>query len=1620
LKYNSFQCLLFVATCLVTTVSLHAANSITQIQYLSGTDKDHTVPWQFYMTGGGRSNNVLTTIPVPSCWQTKGFGSYMYGNHSGNGSVTQSKSVGQYTTTFSVPASWAGERIYLVYEGVLTDTATMINGQMIAGNITNTTILPPNTNALPNDRAFDNTVSSSPGGNGGGAASSSGNVNLGTLNQFTMTAWVNPQVVISSGYPRIMMVGATPGYDTSGANGAAFLCNNGNGFELTVNTGQVNTPNGALAGTGWYFVAVTYDATLANNNVNFYVGRPASTPVLFSTQTLSEGPVAFGADAYAYLMNRSTLDRAFDGLGDDFRIYTNVLDQGSLELVRSNALSTAAPPSAVAQYQWNFDGATTGTTVTPAVGTGGVLNFTNGAGAAANLYSTVGLGVSGGNSTAITNTTITTTSHQGGFYEFSYDVATNVVVGADTNVLNVTVNEWSVNSSVNSAERQGDFWDFSGIFRPVYLMAKPQSNIQRLAVDARASGVINANVYLSGITNDCLVVGSVTDTNNVQLGSSFTNTVTAGTTNALLSATLPSPQLWSTEFPNLYTLTVQLLDTNYNVIHTVTNLIGFRTITFSNGVGYFVNDTKVVLRGICRHEFWPTDGRTTSNAESDLDIGLIKDMNMNAVRMTHYPPDKDFLDECDRLGLYIFDELTGWQHAYDNTVASNLVQEMVIRDVNHPSIIAWDNGNEGGWNTTVDNNGVGATNVYAIWDPQNRHVQRPSSTFNNVQDDHYPSYSGFTGHIGAGKTAYDCTEILHGLFDGGCGASLTEYWDLMRTAPNGIGMFLWVFSDEGVARNDLAGNPIDVQDQNAPDGVVGPYRQREASYYAYKATYNPAQVTPPNPVSFTGTLAVENRFSFTSLSQCTFDWQLGFFPDPSDPSDASTNALTGGFLVALDSGSFAGPNMAPGTTGSLVLPGFPANSTNYDALRLTATDPFGNNLYTWTFPLHSPAQIRDRILGVASNAPAISAGTSATEIIVTNGPRIFHFDKTTGMINSLTVSNQPVSFSNGPRPVAGSAWIVTGITNYFDGTNYVILLNDVTNAANGFQWTLRPDGWLKLTYRYTLTGSQNWMGVTFDYPSNNVTGMTWLGQGPYRDYKNRLAGQEIFVHTKAANYTSTGRDILSQPNNTAWVYPEFAGYYGQLNWATLQTTEQTITIVTPTTKLFLRVLTPPASGNTNSDTTYPPGAISLLHGISAIGDKFHAAGSSYGPSSVQNTATGLYTGEADFYFGPVVETSPGPAQTYTLDFGGTPVIEAGGTDWNTANSWNPDGQPASVSAYSNPGSTYEIVVGSRLRTPVLANVVFPGTGTALVIDGDGVYEDNTLNAVGELRVKHTGFNPATNYYDDLVLNGGEVFNGDTGLLVLQGRLDVQASSVLYNDVAENRSFQIDSWLTGSGDIFYHDANPPNGIADFNVTGTSNTFTGQWIVDQGSLLGSGAHSLGTNNIIVGTNGLTAAVETLYDINNTNASLVLGANGKMFLHQNDHFASVIINGTLLANGTYPFAILNSSYPVNLPATWTQQIGSTFSSGSGQIVVGNVVTPPPTPQITGIGLNGSTLSLSVSNGTPGGPWALLQSTNVALPLSQWQTNMTGIFDGVGNLSTNIASTATNTQEFYILKVQ
>ena len=411
------------------------------------------------------------------------------------------------------------------------------------------------------------------------------------------------------------------------------------------------------------------------------------------------------------------------------------------------------------------------------------------------------------------------------------------------------------------------------------------------------------------------------------------------------------------------------------------------------------------------------------------------------------------------------------------------------------------------------------------------------------------------------------------------------------------------------------------------------------------------------------------------------------------------------------------------------------------------------------------------------------------------------------------------------------------------------------------------------------------------------------------------------------------------------------------------------------------------------------------------------------PGAISLTTTWVRAaGPQKANFGALV-FAPTQTTSFTLNYGGTPIQEGIGSDWNNSNVWNPGGLPASA----NPGSSYELVVGSRLRNPAASiHNAFPG-GT-LTVDGDGVFENATVNKVGEIRFKNSNAGSSlaggfytTNYFPNLVLNGGQLNIGDNTSVVIQGQVTAATNSILYagGGASTNQTFQIDAYLTGSGNIQVFNLNATNGDlinSVVEITGTTNTFTGTWDVEIGPLVGNGVSSLGTNTITINSNGV---LETSYPLNNTNASLIL--NGRMFLTQTDAFNSVVINDTPLPGGTYTAAQLHSINATAFPLTFTALYGTTSTMASGAIKVGNVLVPASTPHITSIQLGAAGgLTISATNGKPGGSWALLQSTNVALPFNQWQTDATGTFDGSGNLSSNILDAVTDTRSFYILKVQ
>ena len=783
--------------------------------------------------------------------------------------------------------------------------------------------------------------------------------------------------------------------------------------------------------------------------------------------------------------------------------------------------------------------------------------------------------------------------HQGAFYEFRYDVTELLRFGARQQ-LEVLVSKESSNESVNEAERHSDFWIFGGLYRPVYLEAHPPESVERVAIDARHDGAFRMDVYLGRLSAPGVVTARIETTDGQPAGAPLLAPVATGADRVTLETRVDRPATWTAESPNLYRVAVSL-DRGGKTLHTITERFGFRTVELRPRDGLYVNGVKVRLKGVNRHSFWPDSGRTTSRAVSEMDVELIKDMNMNAVRMSHYPPDRHFLEVCDELGLFVLDELTGWQHPYDTEVGRKLVRELVVRDVNHPSVIFWDNGNEGGFNYDLAGD-------YALYDPQKRPVIHPwQNEAGKINTTHYRAYGCCAGKYLDGPELVMPTEVLHGLYDGGHGAGLADLWGRMVQNPLAVGAFLWVLADEGVVRTDRDG-ALDTDGNHAPDGIVGPHREKEASFFTIKDVWSPVFLELGRldrlPPTFDGRLRIENRYDFTDLDQVSFEWRLVRFAGPDGAAAGHTDVARG---------TAAAPPLAPGGRGTLAL-ALPRDWCDSDALYLTAKDPQGRHINSWTWMNKGPDDIRKRVVSSSGRASGTESGG---QILLEAGTTRVTIDRATGQLASVERDGRHVSLANGPRIVEGTAKL-TSLTHRADGDGYLVEAA-YEGPLKQVRWRLDGSGWLELAYRYENPGRHAHMGVTFDYPEAQVTGLRWLGRGPYRVWKNRMQGNAFDVWHKAYNDTATGAD---------WTYPELKGHHADLYWAVLETKELPITVVTDTEDLFLRVLTPRYGENpTFTAVKFPEGDLSFLHAIAPIGTKF-AGPETMGPEGQLNESVG--------------------------------------------------------------------------------------------------------------------------------------------------------------------------------------------------------------------------------------------------------------------------------------------------------------------------------------------------------------------------------------------------------------
>lgn len=627
--------------------------------------------------------------------------------------------------------------------------------------------------------------------------------------------------------------------------------------------------------------------------------------------------------------------------------------------------------------------------------------------------------------------------HQGGFISFNYDITDKLKFGK-SNELEVKVWKESANKSVNAAERRADWWLFGGIYRPVYLKAIPKIHIERIAVNATADGKLSTEVHMNNLPKGYSLATSLTPVGENKSIGRQTTTLDSGNVQTI-STDWEGIRTWDCEHPNLYLLRLELLDNQKRLVHIHEERIGFRTVEFRPKDGIYINGTKVVMKGVNRHSFHPDGGRTTNKEISLQDALLIKEMNMNAVR-SHYPPDKHFLDVCDSLGIFYLEEFPGWHGRYDEKVGEKLLKEMMAHDVNHPCIFLWSNGNEGGWNKKLDTR-------FADYDPQKRHVIHPWADFNQLDTHHYPAYQTGTARLANGYNVFMPTEFLHGQYDKGLGAGLEDYWSNYTSNPLFAGGFLWTFMDEAVARSDKGGI-LDSDGPNGPDGIVGPRREKEGSFYTVREVWAPIQfknmfITP----SFKGEFAVSNTYLFTNLKECSMRYRLYATPSP----------LKGGQRSLLNEGTVSLPPIDPGETGKAHMK-LPDNFFQGDVLELEAYDRNEKSICTWTWPVkYADEYFKSQRTQSTPAKPAEIRKENEDIILSANGISVT-FSGKDGALTKVKCNGQVIPLNNGPLPVGIKADFKKG-ESHMEGKDALFVVK-YTGAIDSIVWRMTADGLL--------------------------------------------------------------------------------------------------------------------------------------------------------------------------------------------------------------------------------------------------------------------------------------------------------------------------------------------------------------------------------------------------------------------------------------------------------------------------------------------------------------------------------------------------------------------------------
>ncbi len=760
-------------------------------------------------------------------------------------------------------------------------------------------------------------------------------------------------------------------------------------------------------------------------------------------------------------------------------------------------------------------------------------------------------------------------------------------VSAGENKVALEVYRWSDGSYLEDQ----DGWSLSGLERDIFVYSTPQLHVKDFTVVADLDenyqhGLFNLEIDLAlddTLTQGATLTVSLLEGNNVIFSDQQKVKDSGG---ASFAKSIKNIQHWSAESPYLYTLLIELKDRKKNTLQAISQDVGFRNLKMSNGQ-FLVNGKAVTIRGVNRVEHHPTGGRTLTKASMEKDIELMKQLNINAVRTAHFPNDPYWYQLANKYGLYILDEANIESHHYmdkgnnaKNQAAHQLgyqaewqgahlarISRMVARDKNQPSIILWSLGNEAGLGPAfekasqwIKTNDPTRPVTYGGWPGSKEHtVVDYVDIYTPMYDDIWQMKDYVSNHP---KQPMIQAEYVHAM--GNSLGNLDEYWQLIYAEPQLQGGFIWDWVDQLFLENNENGDNYwayggdygdgDNDGSFVANGIVQADRTLNPHAYQVRKVYQPVHFSLPDQAS--NKIEIINRYNFVDFSHLNFSYEI----------------LENGIII--DTGLLATPSIAPGTSGTMLLPinnlhkklnkEYIVNISAMQNNPVNAMLPKGIKIAWQQFVLTNPKQVQ-----LTKQKNSTIKTQNKADLLLSSDSFSLSFSKINGELTSLRYGNTDI-IDQGLTP---NFWRVPTDNDKGWGTQKKLALwnqASLQQKLKSFDSQILTNGEVKVTTVVTL--AENLADYTTTYLINeqgkiSVQGaikltkenlplmprfgmhmqlassfndLTWYGRGPHENYIDRNSGAAIGIY----------QDIVSKQLHD-YSRPQETGNHTDVRWLTL-------------------------------------------------------------------------------------------------------------------------------------------------------------------------------------------------------------------------------------------------------------------------------------------------------------------------------------------------------------------------------------------------------------------------------------------------------------------------------------